>query len=215
MAIFFSGDCHHSHSNILKYEPLARVNDDGLPFRSVEHMNEHLIYKWNWRVKPEDTVYVLGDFSFKLQVTTAILSRLNGTKILIVGNHDPFFKVNQNNPHAEAEQYQKALSAGYLDMHKELILEIGGIGTVKLNHFPYAPPKDAPAHDLRHMQHRPKPEGEKALLHGHVHSKWKCQTWAGYPPEINVGVDVWQMGVVSEQEIVELYQSLSAIQRKI
>ena len=61
-------------------------------------MNEIIIRNWNNAVKPEDKVYVLGDFALirgedhedKMQKLTNICNRLNGMKILVYGNHDLF-----------------------------------------------------------------------------------------------------------------------------
>jgi calcineurin-like phosphoesterase family protein len=53
--IYFSSDHHFSHSNVIKY--------CNRPYTSVQEMNEDLIQRWNNQVKPEDTVYYLGDFS--------------------------------------------------------------------------------------------------------------------------------------------------------
>ena len=50
-------------------------------------MNETLIKNHNSVVKPNDTVYHLGDFAF--YNTNQYLKRLNGNHLLIRGNHDP------------------------------------------------------------------------------------------------------------------------------
>jgi len=80
---FFIADTHFHHTNILTWSDR--------PFKSVEEMNETLIQNWNKiiRKKSKDKVYVLGDFSFgnSYQVSK-IIRKLNGTKILIMGNHD-------------------------------------------------------------------------------------------------------------------------------
>ena len=49
-------------------------------------MNEILIRNWNKVVKPNDTVYHLGDFGFG--EFKYILDRLNGKIILLRGSHD-------------------------------------------------------------------------------------------------------------------------------
>lgn len=77
--IWFTADTHFNHRNIIKYE--CR------PFDSVEEMNEALIENWNNTVKPTDAVYHLGDFAFSKN-PDQFLSRLNGHKRLIIGNHD-------------------------------------------------------------------------------------------------------------------------------
>lgn len=82
MAYWFTSDTHFGHANILKYDqrPFADI---------VEHDNE-LIRRWNTVVSKSDVVYHLGDFSWhtKEAQCDGILSQLNGTKILIFGNHD-------------------------------------------------------------------------------------------------------------------------------
>lgn len=86
MRTFLTSDSHFTHHNILKF-----LNDDGThlrTFKSVEEMDETMIENWNRVVSPQDKVYHLGDVCFKNAVLDAILPRLNGTKILIKGNHD-------------------------------------------------------------------------------------------------------------------------------
>lgn len=84
MNMWFISDTHWGHSNIIRF--CSR------PFSSVEEMNEKLIENWNEVVKPEDTVWHLGDFAFfsKPKIEN-VLSRLNGNKHLILGNHDQEF----------------------------------------------------------------------------------------------------------------------------
>jgi calcineurin-like phosphoesterase family protein len=80
--IFFTSDHHFGHTNIIKF--------CDRPFKSVEEMNETLIERWNEKIKPEDEVYHLGDFAMNsdTELVAKILDRLNGTKYLIVGNHE-------------------------------------------------------------------------------------------------------------------------------
>lgn len=79
--VFFTSDTHFGHSNIIKY--CQR------PFNSAEHMDEVLISNWNEVVSPKDIVFHLGDFCFGSDKEwIKILQRLNGTKYLILGNHD-------------------------------------------------------------------------------------------------------------------------------
>lgn len=78
---WFTSDHHFGHKNIIEYEKKSR------PFETVEEMNEIMIDRWNKVVKPQDKVYHLGDFAFGKK-NIAIAERLNGRKILILGNHD-------------------------------------------------------------------------------------------------------------------------------
>lgn len=82
--IFYTSDLHFYHKNVIDY--CSR------PFETVEQMNETIVENWNSVVSPDDTVYVLGDVFFRLSATTELfLDRMNGTKHLIVGNHDMWY----------------------------------------------------------------------------------------------------------------------------
>lgn len=86
--IFIISDTHFSHNNILKFTG----DDDKLirpEFSSVEEMDEIMIQNWNDTIKENDIVYHNGDVIFNNQVDSdKLLSRLNGKKRLILGNHD-------------------------------------------------------------------------------------------------------------------------------
>ena len=76
---WFTSDTHYDHANIIKYSKR--------PFKNVDEMNETMIKNWNSVVKHEDTVFHLGDFAF-CNDPGKFFHRLNGNKILILGNHD-------------------------------------------------------------------------------------------------------------------------------
>jgi calcineurin-like phosphoesterase family protein len=203
---FFTGDQHFGHENILKYEDENRRNQYGGRFKSIDQMNAYLIDRWNARIGTDDLVYVIGDMSFKMAILEELMPVLNGIKILVCGNHDPFFKGLVNgDPRARV----RALEVGFAEIHMQHEIEIDGVGQVKLCHFPYAPPPgmEVPDFEMRYMHLRPAAGHEKLLLHGHVHSQWKSSRYEGKPYMINVGVDLWNMAPVSEEEIVKLWNS--------
>lgn len=79
--VFITSDTHFDHGRIIQYE--------NRPFNSTHEMNEEMIKRWNNKVTNNDTVIHLGDFCFgNKDATTNIVSKLNGKKILIMGNHD-------------------------------------------------------------------------------------------------------------------------------
>ena len=78
---YYIADMHFGHANVIKF--------DNRPWETVEEMENALVERWNARVKPGDTVYILGDFCWQKEPEwIRILNRLNGGKVLIVGNHD-------------------------------------------------------------------------------------------------------------------------------
>jgi calcineurin-like phosphoesterase family protein len=84
MTVYVTSDTHFNHENILKF-PGGR----GCDFQSVKEMNECMIDNWNSIVKPGDKVYHLGDVFFGPKEDFRTLwPKLNGSKRLVVGNHD-------------------------------------------------------------------------------------------------------------------------------
>ena len=80
--IFYIADTHFGHKNILHY--------DNRPFFDTAEMEREMVSRWNAAVNWDDTVYILGDFSWsKERDWIPLLHKLNGCKVLIRGNHDP------------------------------------------------------------------------------------------------------------------------------
>jgi len=77
---FFTSDTHFSHTNIIKH--------CNRPFKSADEMNSTIIYNWNKKVKKDDIVFHLGDFSLSHKITSYLINKLNGKIHLIAGNHD-------------------------------------------------------------------------------------------------------------------------------
>lgn len=78
---YYIADTHFGHANVIRY--------DNRPFDNVKNMDDAIITLWNETVTDDDTVYILGDFSwYKEDETLKILKSLKGKKILIKGNHD-------------------------------------------------------------------------------------------------------------------------------
>ena len=86
--IWVISDTHFNHANILSFtDKNGNLIRPG--FDSVDHMNEHMIEKWNSQVKDGDIIYHLGDvFIGDKEKFQQLWPRLNGKKRLVVGNHD-------------------------------------------------------------------------------------------------------------------------------
>lgn len=57
-------------------------------FNAIYDHDEHLIYKWNKTVHKRDLTYILGDVTMETSEHYYQLDRLNGRKIVVLGNHD-------------------------------------------------------------------------------------------------------------------------------
>jgi calcineurin-like phosphoesterase family protein len=88
MTNFVISDTHFGHTN--SWEKFKKADGSPLrPFTSNEEMDETMIERWNAKVKENDVVYHLGDVVINKRYLP-LLDRLNGSKRLIMGNHDIF-----------------------------------------------------------------------------------------------------------------------------
>lgn len=80
---YMVADLHFGHQNVISYSDR--------PWKTAEEMNEALIVNWNKTVSKNDRIFVLGDFALaNREKINSIVPRLNGTKILVRGNHDGY-----------------------------------------------------------------------------------------------------------------------------
>jgi len=81
-AAFVISDLHLGHENIITYT--------SRPFPDAAAMDDVLIRNWNFRVKPTDTVYFLGDLAYgrSSRHPADYLSLLSGVIHCVAGNHD-------------------------------------------------------------------------------------------------------------------------------
>jgi calcineurin-like phosphoesterase family protein len=142
--IYITSDLHFWHKTILSFCNKTR------PWGTLEEMHKDLVTEWNSKVKPNDIIFHLGDFSFKgKEATDEILSQLNGKKIMILGNHD---KVLRNNIKVGEHDIEEICD--YLE------LRIDGV-KICMSHFPQS---------CWNQQGR-----ESLMFHGHTHGSFQGQ----------------------------------------
>ena len=74
----FIGCLHLGHPNIARHRG----------FQDEHEHDEHLIKTWNNTVRKRDITYILGDVTMETSKFYYQLDRLQGTKHVILGNHD-------------------------------------------------------------------------------------------------------------------------------
>lgn len=195
MKLFFTSDHHFDHANILKY--CER------PFVSVEEMNSALIDNWNSVVNPGDQIYHLGDFSLGIK-SLNIVSKLNGRKFLVAGNHDKLWTHLSPKRRVDPQVY---VDAGFERVYPtgQVNYVLPYIGTVLLSHLPSVGDS--------HLEDRYKdlrPVSSRLILCGHVHNEWKH-----YKNNLNVGVDVWDYKPVSSDEVIDYVRRHSIPTRSV
>jgi calcineurin-like phosphoesterase family protein len=184
MQTWFTADTHFGHANIIKY--------CDRPFMDVADMRIELVKRWNERVGTDDRVLVLGDFALgRIDETLTVLAELNGTKDLVVGNHDRPFDPD---PRRRAESTARYLAAGFRSViHGTMGYRLADRHPILVGHFPYA--GDSHGED-RYAEQRPYDTG-LPIVHGHVHTTWQLNG-----RQLNVGVDVNDYAPVSETDVL-------------
>lgn len=93
---YFIADPHFGHTNILQLS--------NRPFKTIQEHDDTLIKNWNNVVKPTDEIYILGDLTMSKdgKYANSLLSKLNGRKYLIIGNHENYL----NDPAFDTTYYE-------------------------------------------------------------------------------------------------------------
>ena len=156
---FFTSDWHIGHANVIKY--------DDRPFKDIKHMERTLINNYNSTVPKNGICYFLGDMGMgEEKDLTKVLSQLNGTKVLLLGNHDKGMN-SMYNSGFDVVLYSATI---YLGSHK-----------ITMSHCPMIGVKREPEERLGkwtgsnwHGEHKNTRfsvhEHAGFHLHGHVHS---------------------------------------------
>lgn len=135
MTVFFTADTHFGDHRT--------INIQRRPFASTAEMDEVLVANWNAAVRPDDTVWHLGDVARRPADVPGLLARLNGTKHLVRGNNDPA---------------TTGEAAGWASVHDYTEVQVDGVLLV-LCHYPFR---------SWNGQHR-----RSIDLHGHSHGLLK------------------------------------------
>ena len=200
--IYLTSDLHLGHVRALEIMPHR-------PWTTVDEMSQGLIDNYNSVVTVNDTVIILGDIIMgkKFENVPKYLPQLNGTKILVPGNHD--FLPTELKPTKLAELEELYLHNGItqiaygcvsLDLYTSNRLDY----EVKLCHFPTSDTADdrTNEYEQRYVHLRPVIEPHQWLLHGHTHSR---EHMSGVN-SIHIGVDAqaWDFKPVSLEVIYHL-----------
>lgn len=176
--IWFTSDTHFGHANVLDF--CSR------PWKTVDEMNDALVATINAYVAPNDTLYHLGDFSFKMSVDDAreLRKRIRCRNIhWIPGNHDKDW--SQPNV-ADTFQVEPSIAT----------LKLEGGRKIVMCHYPIM---DWPGlgHGAIH-------------LHGHIHSTPEYNEWNRDMRLLryDVGVDANEYAPVSIDRVLGFFDGI-------
>ena len=124
-AVFLVSDTHFGHKGVCHF-----TRSDGVtklrPWDTPEEMDEAMVRAWNDRVRPNDKVYHLGDVVINRK-SLVTMSRLNGDKVLIRGNHDIFPDVEYRKYFRELRAYHvmNGMILSHIPIHEESLGRFG------------------------------------------------------------------------------------------
>lgn len=154
--IWFISDTHFGHNNIIKFSDR--------PFENLQHMTDGLVNNFNACVKSNDVSIWVGDVAFMNEnEAQKLVKRLNGYKILVVGNHD-IFKKNK-----------RIMNLGFDEYHITYNLQFDST-VVAITHYPI---------DSGNL-----PKGW-INVHGHLHRNGHHADEIDTPTHINVNCEFW------------------------
>jgi len=168
--IWFTSDTHFDDEKTLVYRYR--------PFENVGEMNEVLVERWNKCVQPEDTVLHLGDFAVTDEAIKKYAPRLNGSIILILGNHDLERNIDLLHQYFSVHSDPFIMSFTYDDKPEKLYV----------CHYP--------------LQRKSVEYSGMYTVTGHIHDLWKVAR-----KMLNVGVDVWNFHPISLETVMESRQA--------
>lgn len=176
-------------------------------------MKEALIANWNECVGPEDLGIFVGDIFFyhNMKEMRETISRMNGKKILVRGNHD--------------QKPIQMLRAGFDLCVDRMSISIGN-EIVDICHYPFQMPrwkyklivyknkfirlitrKNRRICPQKYYDRRPENRGQ-FLIHGHSHSPNKLRGRA-----IHVGVDAWNYKPINISQIESMIHQVKNDER--
>ena len=157
---YFTSDWHLFHQNSIKF--------DSRPFRDLDHMHSVLINNYNSCVKPNDVCFFLGDIGWGQNgAIAAIIQSLNGTKILISGNHD------RGDGAMMSIGFAAVLRTASIEISKQIVTlshcPLRGVYRENTKDMRGAAPGDNWHGEGRHKNISVEDKGQYHL-HGHIHS---------------------------------------------
>ena len=125
--IFVTADTHFGHK--------AAASFPGRNFKSLKVMHECMIHNWNSVISKEDTVYILGDFVFGVDIRDldSVCRALNGRKMLILGNHDKYSMYDYTRCGVIRVYDYPILFNNYILLSHEPVLTLGNHGLLNVH----------------------------------------------------------------------------------
>lgn len=205
---FFTSDLHFRHRLVAGKRGFCYFTGGDISEPDTDAHDAHLISAWNRAVRPEDTVWVLGDITvgWGFDEVRPLVWRLNGVKHLVLGNHDEAHPM-----HRGAHNKLALYHGSFATVQTMATVRMEG-QQVMLSHFPYD--GDGAGKPDRCNAYRLRDEGHP-LIHGHTHLPGQVSVSRKGSTQIHVGLDAWEMKPVPESIIMRYLRTGEKIGDKI
>jgi calcineurin-like phosphoesterase family protein len=187
---FFTSDLHFGHRHVMKHCPKRLEICGASDVDDVATHDEWLMDLWNNTVDKKDTVYILGDFSFRSpDDTKKLLEKLNGKKFLILGNHD------KSSQHLNS-YFEQITQIKEFSFKGSVYPFIDGVFNVCMAHYP--------------MLDWPDKQKGSVMIHGHCHGKMDEVNELSEDLRVDIGLD----GEFANYQFISLEQLYNAFMAK-
>jgi len=183
--IYFTSDLHFGHNQPFIYQARG--------YNSMEEHDKDLIKRWNEKITPDDTIYILGDIMLgDNEYGLHCFCQLPGHIIIIRGNHET---------NKRWKVYQKGLNVdsveliGWSDFHKFVAYKHGAPHqyNMYLSHYP----------TMTYNSDENLPLNRRVInLCGHLHTKYRFKDFSRSNLCYHVELDAHDMTPVSIEEVV-------------
>lgn len=209
--IFFTADPHvGGHrlvSRIRGFVDESRTEEHRMEIVFAADTSAHdakVAENWDSQVKPQDTVFVLGDISINgNQAALDWMKARPGTKILVSGNHDPVHPGFFRNAYKKVAAWREV----FVDIQPYYRISLLG-QVVLLSHLPYSGTGAEGKRDNgQEVEERgPQwrlPDLGAPLIHGHTHGPERAHLSDNGTQELHVGLDAWDLKLVPQSTVLD------------
>lgn len=190
--IYFTSDWHVGHENVLKF--------DQRPFKNLEEMHEELIKRFNHFVPKHGLIYFAGDMGWNHNgLLKSVIDRLNGTKVLVRGNHDGNFNAMYS------AGFDVVIDKAQLVIQNSIVTithcPLQGIFREDVSGMSGALPNENWHKETKHKNKYSINDFGQFHLHGHIHARKGNGKKVIDGRQMDIGVAAWDYRPVRFEEV--------------
>lgn len=190
--LYFTADWHIGHQNVLKF--------DNRPYPDLQTMHEALIKNFNMLVPNHGITIFAGDMGLCSNgLLKSIMDKLNGTKVLVRGNHDGnMYSMYAAGFDVVTDKFQFNIGQNIVTVTH---CPLQGIMREDTTNMVGAIPGDNWHKETWHKDKFSIEDFGQFHLHGHIHSPNKGKSKKILDRQMDIGVPAWNYKPVPIAEV--------------